>query len=76
MTVDATRRAVIRNPCASTAATLGTATTLILYGASAVGVTMPYYVGTLIGTLVVSGGLAFPGLRGIWRFILYGRGEA
>lgn len=76
-TVRAAKATVAQNPCASTAAVLGTAITLILYGASVLGVNMPAYIGSIIGGGIVAGGLAFSraGLIGVWRFLLYGRGE-
>lgn len=76
-TLNAARSTVAANPCASTAAVLGTVMTLVLYGASLLGAQMPAYIGALIGGGVVSGGLAFSrgGLVGVWRFLLYGRGN-
>ena len=74
-TVQAAKATVAANPCASTAAVLGTVITLVLYGASAAGLNMPGYIGSIIGSGVVAGGLAFSraGIVGVWRFILYGR---
>jgi hypothetical protein len=74
LTVAAAKQTVANNPCASTAAVLGTVMTLILYGASVAGVNMPGYIGAIIGTGIVSAGLAFSraGIVGVWRFVLYG----
>lgn len=74
-TIQAAKATVAQNPCASTAAVLGTVMTLILYGASAAGLAMPGYIGSIIAGGVVAAGLAFSraGLIGVWRFILYGR---
>ncbi len=73
MIADAARKTVVRNPCASTAATVGTLTALLLWLAPQLGLTMPLWVGSLLTGLLVSAALSFNGLASIWRFLLYGR---
>lgn len=64
-----------QNPCASTAATVGTGMALLSYVASVVGANIPDWVNALATGAVIAGSLSFSreGIVGVWRTILYGR---
>ena len=70
----ATRSKVARNPCASTGATVGSLSALLLWFAPQVGLDMPLWIAGLLTGLLITFALSFSGLRGVWRFIMYGRG--
>jgi hypothetical protein len=75
-TLNAARSTVAANPCASTAAAVGSTMALVAYGASFAGVNLPAWSDALITGGATAGFLAFSrgGIMGVWRFILYGRG--
>lgn len=76
MTLTAAREKVVRNPCASTVAVVTPMMALLLWVAATVGATMPLWVAALLVGWLLSAFLGFPGLRGIWRFLLDGRGNS
>jgi hypothetical protein len=68
----AARQAVVKNPCASTVVTLGLVLSILTWGAAQLGIDLPGWLAILIGSGLLAGALAYPGIDGIWRFIRYG----